>query len=92
MLRPGFEPGIVALREVKAPLKDDLQGFKKYLQTTLKIGQNTINNRMVYAKKYGHILETWDLSEIMNFSDSKMLYIMKSLSLLSKYNGCYENW
>jgi hypothetical protein len=90
MLRPGFEPGIVALRgNVQIP---SLDGFQEYLETSLKLEKSTVRNRMVYAKKYHHLIQTWDLSELAKLSNEKRGHIMRALSLLSKYQGQYEKW
>jgi intergrase/recombinase len=90
MLRPGFEPGIVALRgNTQIPSFDE---FQEYLESTLKLEKATVRNRMVYARKYYRLLETWNLSELLKLSNEKRGHIMRSLSLLSKYQGKYEKW
>ena len=90
MLRPGFEPGIVALRgNVQIP---SLDGFQKYLESSLKLEKATVRNRMVYARKYYNLLQTWNLSELAKLSNEKRGHIMRALSLFSKYQGQYEKW
>jgi hypothetical protein len=90
VLRPGFEPGIVALRgNVQIPFLD---GFQEYLESTLKLEKATVRNRMVYAKKYHHLIQTWDLAELAKLSNEKRGHIMRALALLSKYQGQYEKW
>jgi len=90
VLRPGFEPGIVALRgNAQIPT---LNGFQEYLELGLKLEKATVRNRMVYAKKYYHITQTWNLSELTKLSNEKRGHIMRALSLLSKYQGHYEKW
>ena len=98
MLRPGFEPGIVALRghiNEKSRYTDDYQldidKFQKYL-ISQGLNKITIKTRMAYARKYYHLFVTGDLSEIMEFSNDKKKHIMKSLALLSKFLGCYDKW
>jgi hypothetical protein len=98
MLRPGFEPGIVALRRQindNSPFINekhiDYDRFAKYL-VSIGLNQVTMKTRMVYARKYYHLLVTGDFSEIMEFSNDKNKHIMKSLALLSKYLGCYDKW
>ncbi|KAA2279409.1 integrase [Candidatus Nitrosocosmicus agrestis] len=90
MLRPGFEPGIVALRgNVQIP---SLEGFQEYLESSLKLEKATVRNRMVYAKKYHSLLQTWNFSELAKMSIQKRGHVMRALSLLSKYQGQYEKW
>ncbi len=98
MLRPGFEPGIVALRGqsndnslVNDEKQIDYDRFTQYL-VSIGINQLTMKTRMAYARKYYHLLVTGDFSEIMEFSNDKKKHIMKSLALLSKYLGCYDKW
>ncbi|TVP40187.1 integrase [Candidatus Nitrosocosmicus arcticus] len=91
MLRPGFEPGIVALRG-NTQIPASMSNFREYLEMTLKLERTTVRNRMVYARKYSHLLETWDLSELVKLSNEKRGHIMRALALLSKYNGQYEKW
>ncbi len=98
MLRPGFDPGIVALRgqfndnSQSINEKDiDYDKFRQYL-ISQGLNQVTMKTRMAYARKYYHLLVTGDFSEIMEFSNDKKKHIMKSLALLSKYLGCYDKW
>jgi hypothetical protein len=90
MLRPGFDPGIVAMRgNVQIP---SLDGFQEYLESSLKLEKATVRNRMVYARKYHSFLQTWNFSELANLSIEKRGHVMRALSLLSKYQGQYEKW
>ncbi|HEX5904893.1 MAG TPA: integrase [Candidatus Nitrosocosmicus sp.] len=91
MLRPGFEPGIVALRGNKQ-IPALMNNFREYLETTLKLEKTMIKNRMAYASKYSHLLDTWDLSELVSLSNEKRGHIMRALVLLSKYKGQYDKW
>jgi intergrase/recombinase len=98
MLRPGFEPGIVALRgqiNDNSPFINEKQiDYDRFAQYLVSIGLNqiTMKTRMAYARRYYHLLVTGDFSEIMEFSNDKKKHIMKSLALLSKYLGCYYKW
>ncbi len=98
MPRPGFEPGIVALRgqiNDNSQIYDENQiDYDRFAQYLVSIGLNqvTMKTRLAYARKYYHLLVTGDFSEIMEFSNDKKKHIMKSLALLSKYLGCYNKW
>jgi hypothetical protein len=65
------------------------EGFKQYL-----LAQRKRNWKQILQKttKHGHILETKDASEILNFSNTKRRHIMESLVCLSKYQGTYNTW
>ena len=98
MLRPGFEPGIVALRgqindnsHFDYEKQIDYERFTQYL-VSVGLNQVTMKTRIAYARKCYNLLVTGDFSEIMEFSNDKKKHIMKSLALLSKYLGCYDKW
>jgi hypothetical protein len=55
-------------------------------------GEKTIPVRLLYAKKYSHILMTGYAQELLTISNTKRENAMKSLALLSKYWGCYARW
>jgi hypothetical protein len=69
---------------------DFWSGFQSYL--------NKNNNhlgtmdRLNYAIKYAHILDTCDARELLELSHDKRIHIMKSLSALAKYTGRYDRW
>ncbi|HET6588726.1 MAG TPA: integrase [Candidatus Nitrosocosmicus sp.] len=75
---------------LKAPVY--LFDFRNYLENSLKLGKATVKNRMAYAIKYEHLLNTWDLSELSGYSIDKRTHIMRAMSLLSKHRGCYNKW
>ena len=95
MLRPGFEPGIVALRGQINDHSQDINAkqidYDRFTQYLVSLGLNriTMKTRIAYSRKYCHLLLTGDFSEIMEFSDKKK-HIMKSLALLSIYLGYYD--
>ncbi len=77
MPRPGFEPGIVALRgqiNDNSQIYDENQiDYDRFAQYLVSIGLNqvTMKTRLAYARKYYHLLVTGDFSEIMEFSNDK---------------------
>jgi intergrase/recombinase len=98
VLRPGFEPGISALR-VKGvapsfksqPTQDEFwEGFKKYLLTIQsdKVAYDTLR----YAQRYYLVLAGEGIQEILQQSPDVRKHVMKSMAALSKYMGCYDQW
>lgn len=98
MLRPGFEPGISALRGIKSrpgfeslPSHDDFWiGFKKYLLTiqSEKVAADTLR----YAQRYPYVLTGEGIQELLQQSPDIRKHVMKSMAALSKYMGCYDHW
>ena len=77
MLRPGFEPGIVALRgQINDHSQDinvkkiDCDRFTQYL-VSLGLNRITMKTRIAYSRKYCHLLLIGEFSEIMEFSKDK---------------------
>ena len=64
--------------------------FREYLLT--QNSKSTINDRINYAKKYSDILVEDDLSTILALSADKRTHVMKALTSLSKFCGCYDYW
>jgi hypothetical protein len=54
--------------------------------------QNTAKIRMFYAKKYASVLSVGIPTDLLQLSPEKRLNVMKSLTALSKYLGCYDRW
>ena len=66
------------------------RSFESYLKS-----QNKRNIRQVvsYAQRYHSVLETGDVSPLINLqSDAMRRHAMESLTSLSKYFGCYDKW
>lgn len=48
---------------------------------------------MCYAQRYHSILETGDVSPLINLQSGAMRrHVMESITCLSKYLGCYDRW
>jgi intergrase/recombinase len=96
LLRPGFEPGIVALRgHLYKPNFDNefWSNYQKYLDNN--VNPKTAKDRITYAKKYYSILiaeECNNMQQLLQFPEQKRVHVMKALATLSKYLGCYEQW
>jgi len=64
--------------------------FQEYL---LKVyNKHTAKVRLLYAKKYYHILKESNAQELLTLSNDKRIHVMKALAALSKYLGCYDLW
>jgi hypothetical protein len=64
--------------------------FKEYLLT--QNSKSTVSDRINYAKKYYDVLVADDLSTILTLSADKRTHVMKGLTSLSKFCGCYDYW
>ena len=70
----------------------DWPDFKDYLSKVCN-NRNTARLRMCYAKQYASVLTSLDTpKELLQLSSQKRLNVMKSITLLSKYLGCYDRW
>ncbi len=69
----------------------DWLAFKDYLSK--HYNRNTTKVRLCYAKRYYHVLLNEDASDLLDIeSQQKRLNVMKSLTLLSRFLGCYDIW
>jgi hypothetical protein len=67
----------------------DWLAFKDYLSK--HYNRNTTKARLCYAKRYYHVLLNEDASDLLDIeSQQKRLNVMKSLTLLSRFLGCYD--
>ena len=64
--------------------------FEKYLKNNY--GKKTIYDRLLYAKKYAHVLQESNAQDLLALNLDKQKHAMKALAVLSKYLGCYEKW
>jgi hypothetical protein len=51
---------------------------------------HTAKVRLLYSKKYYHVLATSNAQELLVLSKDKRIHVMKALAALSKYPGCYD--
>jgi hypothetical protein len=69
----------------------DWSVFKDYLEKTYN--HNTAKVRMCYARQFYSVLLNGDAKKLLSIeSEQKRLNVMKSLTVLSKYLGCYDRW
>lgn len=67
----------------------DFNNFKQHPNNS---GRSNVKQILSYSKKYGHIVQTRNASELPTLTDSKRHHIMESLTYLSRYLGCYGEW
>jgi hypothetical protein len=53
---------------------------------------HTTKVRLLYSKKYYHVLANGNAQELLVLSNDKRIHVMKALASLSKYLGCYDKW
>jgi hypothetical protein len=51
-----------------------------------------VKSRFLYAKQYHRVLVEGNAQSIVVLSNDKRLQVMKSLSVFSKFMGCYDKW
>ena len=54
--------------------------------------KHTAKSRLLYSKKYYHVLTEANAQELLILSNDKRIHAMKALAALSKYLGCYDIW
>jgi hypothetical protein len=64
--------------------------FQEYLLTSHN--KHTAKARLLYSKKYYHVLTEANAQELLTLSNDKRMHAMKALAALSKYFGCYDLW
>lgn len=70
-------------------VENKIEGFKHYLSAQ---GRRNSKQVLLCAKRYGHILQTGNASELLTISGFKRHHAMEALVALSKYLGCYDQW
>jgi len=56
------------------------------------INRRTALDRINYAKKFSHILINGNAQGILSLPNEKRIHVLKYLSSLSKFVGCYDKW
>jgi hypothetical protein len=56
------------------------------------MNERTAEDRLRYAKGFSNILENGDASKLLQLPPNKRLHVMKSLSSLSRFLGCYDTF
>ncbi|HYX56895.1 MAG TPA: hypothetical protein VE818_12125 [Nitrososphaeraceae archaeon] len=72
---------------------NDEEFWVKFQEYLLKIyNKHTAKVRLLYSKKYYHILTESNAQVLLTLSNDKRIHPIKSLAALSKYLGCYDLW
>ena len=74
-------------------IDDDDKFWVKFQECLLTVhSRNTAKSRLLYSKKYYHVLTESNAQELLILSNDKRIHAMKALAALSKYLGCYDLW
>ena len=68
----------------------DWDGFRDWLLRNHK--PHTVVSMVSYAKQYAHLLESFNLSDLLTVRETLRPNILKALSSLAKYLGVYEEY
>ncbi len=71
--------------------QDLWKDFKEYL-VSQKQSKSSIRNKIGYAQRFYHILETKDAQDLLKLSHGSKTHTMKALASLSKFLGKYDQW
>jgi intergrase/recombinase len=64
--------------------------FEEYLKNNYR--KSSVKPRFLYARQYHQVLLEENAKYLVVLPNDKRLQVMKSLSVLSKFMGCYDNW
>ena len=56
------------------------------------IGKSSLKSRFLYAKKYYRVVLEGNAQSLIVLSNNKRLQVMNSISVFSKFRGCYDKW
>jgi len=95
---PGFEPGSSAWESDPSDNKSlytnggsvDWEDFEQWLLKDHK--PHTTVSMVSYAKQYQDCLEKMDLPKLRDLRDSFRPNVLKALSALAKFTGCYDQY
>jgi hypothetical protein len=68
----------------------DWQQFHSFLLQ--RMTPKTAEDRLRYGKQYGSILTDANGTCLLQLSPNKRIHVMKALSCLAKFLGCYDSW
>jgi hypothetical protein len=64
--------------------------FEEYLKNIYR--KSSVKPRFLYAKQYHQVLLEGNAQSLVVLPNDKRLQVMKALSILSKFIGCYDAW
>jgi hypothetical protein len=79
------------LNSVRNKSQDLWTDFKSYL-IAQKQSKSSIRNKVGYAQRFCHILESKDARELLQLSHGAKTHTMKALASLAKFLGKYDLW
>ncbi|AIF84576.1 hypothetical protein NTE_02528 [Candidatus Nitrososphaera evergladensis SR1] len=71
-------------------MQPDWNGFRQYLNNIQN--PKVANDTLRYARQHYRILWGEGMEELLQLSQGKQRHVMKAMSSLSKYLGCYNHW
>jgi hypothetical protein len=66
------------------------QQFHQFLLQ--RMNTKTVGDRLRYAIQFGDVLQTGEASTLLQLPPDKRIHIMKTLTLLARFQGCYYRW
>ena len=72
------------------PSNLDWQQFHNFLLQ--RMTAKTSKDRLRYSKQYASVLISQNLTDVQQLSPNKRIHVMKALSCLAKFLGCYDSW
>jgi hypothetical protein len=84
---PGFEPGSSTWQGTA----DDWNSYRLWLESKKYRGSHAITVYN-YSMKFSECLFKRDLSRVRDLPDTLRPNVLKALSHLAKFTGCYEDW
>jgi intergrase/recombinase len=70
--------------------KNFWDNFEKYLNQSYR--KSSIPFRLLYSKQFYRIILEGNAQSLIVLPNNKRLQVMKSLSVLAKFMGCYDRW
>ena len=66
------------------------QQFHQFLLQ--RMNTKTAGDRLRYAIQFADVLQTGEASTLLQLPPDKRIHIMKTLTLLARFQGCYDRW
>jgi hypothetical protein len=66
------------------------QQFHQFLLQ--RMNTKTVGDRLRYAIQFADVLQTGEASILLQLPHDKRIHILKTLTLLARFQGCYDRW